>query len=233
MERVELDTLTFDDRGWLPAIVQDAENDEVLRMAWMSRESVERHLDEGRTVFWSRSRNELWRKGETSGHIQHVDEIWVDCDGNVLLARVHQVGPACHLGRRSCFHRGFVMLRLVILKGSLEEQTLRVLEAADLHVRRGSLRDYHGTVDDERIERVSLLRPQEIPTYIQDGLFDWASPGGIGSMRLEPTSRSSPPSSTRRAAPAGAFGSCSPFPATTRRTVPRNSRPIHASPPST
>ena len=64
------------------------------------------------------------------------------------------------------------MLRLVIPKGSLEEQTLRLLEAADLHVRRGSPRDYHGTVDDERIERVSLLRPQEIPTYIQDGLFD-------------------------------------------------------------
>ncbi|HEY1126929.1 MAG TPA: phosphoribosyl-AMP cyclohydrolase, partial [Actinomycetota bacterium] len=69
MERVELDALTFDDRGLLPAIVQDAENDEVLMMAWMSRESVERTLDEGRTVFWSRSRNELWRKGETSGHI--------------------------------------------------------------------------------------------------------------------------------------------------------------------
>ena len=64
------------------------------------------------------------------------------------------------------------MLRLVIPKGSLEEQTLRLLEAADLHVRRGSVRDYHGTIDDERIERVSLLRPQEIPTYIEDGLFD-------------------------------------------------------------
>src|SRR5439155_3235406 len=64
------------------------------------------------------------------------------------------------------------MLRMVIPKGSLEEQTLRLLEAADLHVRRGSPRDYHGTIDDERIERVSLLRPQEIPTYVQDGLFD-------------------------------------------------------------
>jgi phosphoribosyl-AMP cyclohydrolase len=105
-ERMELDALTFDDRGLLPAIVQDVENDEVLMMAWMSRESVERTLDEGRTVFWSRSRNELWRKGETSGHVQHVEEVRVDCDGDVLLVRVHQVGPACHLGQRSCFHRG-------------------------------------------------------------------------------------------------------------------------------
>jgi phosphoribosyl-AMP cyclohydrolase len=57
-------------------------------------------------VFWSRSRNELWRKGETSGHVQHVEEVRVDCDGDVLLVRVHQDGPACHLGERSCFHRG-------------------------------------------------------------------------------------------------------------------------------
>jgi phosphoribosyl-AMP cyclohydrolase len=106
MERAEVDGLTFDDRGLLPAIVQDAENGEVLMMAWMSRESVERTLNEGRTVFWSRSRNELWRKGETSGHVQHVEEVRVDCDGDVLLVRVHQVGPACHLGHRSCFHRG-------------------------------------------------------------------------------------------------------------------------------
>jgi len=106
MDRAELDGLTFDDRGLLPAIVQDAENGEVLMMARMSRESVERTLDEGRTVFWSRSRNELWRKGETSGHVQHVEEVRVDCDGDVLLVRVHQMGSACHLGQRSCFHRG-------------------------------------------------------------------------------------------------------------------------------
>jgi len=87
------------------------------------------------------------------------------------------------------------MLRLVIPKGSLEEQTLRLLEAADLHVRRGSPRDYHGTVDDDRIERVSLLRPQEIPTYIQDGLFDlgitgrdWIQETGadVGGKSVEP-----------------------------------------------
>ena len=105
MERVGLDELKFDDRGLIPAVVQDAENGDVLMMAWMNRESVERTLEEGRTVFWSRSRQELWRKGETSGHVQHVEEIRADCDGDVLLLRVHQLGAACHLGERSCFHR--------------------------------------------------------------------------------------------------------------------------------
>ncbi len=105
MDQVELDALAFDDGGLIPAIVQDAENDEVLMMAWMSRESLERTIQERRTVFWSRSRQELWRKGETSGHIQHVEDIRVDCDADVLLVRVHQLGGACHLGERSCFHR--------------------------------------------------------------------------------------------------------------------------------
>jgi phosphoribosyl-AMP cyclohydrolase len=105
MERAEIDALHFDDRGLIPAVVQDAENGDVLMMAWMNRESLLRTLDEGRTVFWSRSRREAWRKGDTSGHVQHVDEIRVDCDADVLLVRVHQVGAACHTGERSCFHR--------------------------------------------------------------------------------------------------------------------------------
>ena len=106
METVALDELTFDERGLIPAVVQDAENGEVLMVGWMNRASLDRTLDEGRTVFWSRSRQELWRKGETSGHVQHVEEIRVDCDGDVLLVRVHQVGAACHTGERSCFFRG-------------------------------------------------------------------------------------------------------------------------------
>lgn len=105
MQRAALDELRFDDRGLIPAIVQDAENGDVLMMAWMSRESLERTLEEGRTVFWSRSRRELWRKGETSGHAQHVEEVRVDCDADVILVRVHQVGAACHTGERSCFFR--------------------------------------------------------------------------------------------------------------------------------
>ena len=105
MHAVAPDVLAFDDRGLIPAVVQDAENGDVLMMAWMNRESVALTLEEGRTVFWSRSRQELWRKGETSGHVQHVEELRVDCDADVLLVRVHQDGAACHSGERSCFFR--------------------------------------------------------------------------------------------------------------------------------
>jgi phosphoribosyl-AMP cyclohydrolase len=97
--------LRFDDRGLIPAVVQDAENGQVLMVAWMNRESLDRTLADGRTWFWSRSRQELWAKGATSGHVQHVQEILADCDGDTLLVRVHQDGPACHTGNRSCFHR--------------------------------------------------------------------------------------------------------------------------------
>lgn len=106
MERVPIDELRFDDRGLLPAVVQDARSGEVLMVAWMNREALEATLREGRTVFWSRSRGELWRKGETSGHVQHVEEVRADCDADVVLVRVHQVGAACHTGARSCFFRG-------------------------------------------------------------------------------------------------------------------------------
>ena len=106
MERIGIDDLRFDDRGLLPAVVQDAETGEVLMVAWMNREALEATLREGRTVFWSRSRGELWRKGETSGHVQHVEDVRADCDADVVLVRVHQVGAACHTGARSCFFRG-------------------------------------------------------------------------------------------------------------------------------
>ena len=97
--------LTFDEQGLIPAVVQDAENGDVLMVAWMNEEAVRRTLDSGRTWFWSRSRQEMWRKGDTSGHHQHVREVRADCDGDTLLVRVEQVGPACHTGERTCFHR--------------------------------------------------------------------------------------------------------------------------------
>ena len=100
-----LEQLRYDAVGLVPAVVQDVENGDVLMMAWMNRASLERTLEEQRTVFWSRSRQELWRKGDTSGHLQHVEDVLVDCDGDVLLVRVHQVGAACHTGERSCFFR--------------------------------------------------------------------------------------------------------------------------------
>ena len=105
MDRVVLDSLTFDERGLVPVVVQDVTDGEVLMVAWANREALERTLAEGRMVYWSRSRRELWRKGDTSGHTQHWEELRVDCDGDVLLARVHQEGPACHTGERTCFHR--------------------------------------------------------------------------------------------------------------------------------
>jgi phosphoribosyl-AMP cyclohydrolase len=102
---MNLDELAFDERGLIPVIAQDAENGDVLMLAWANRESLERTLAEGRMVYWSRSRQGLWRKGDTSGHLQHVEELRVDCDADVVLARVHQEGAACHTGERTCFFR--------------------------------------------------------------------------------------------------------------------------------
>ncbi len=100
-----LSEIKFDERGLVPAIVQDAETNEILMMAYMNQESLRLTLEKGETVFWSRSRDELWRKGATSGNIQKVAEIKVDCDADTLLIRVHPAGPACHTGERSCFYR--------------------------------------------------------------------------------------------------------------------------------
>ncbi len=99
------DDLAYDERGLIPAVVQDADDGEVLMVAWMNRESIALTLSEGRTVFWSRSRGELWRKGDTSGNVQHVEEVRFDCDADTLLVKVHQTGAACHTGERSCFYR--------------------------------------------------------------------------------------------------------------------------------
>jgi len=102
---VDLGSLRYDDRGLIPVIAQDAETGEVLMLAWANRETLELSLAEGRMVYWSRSRQEPWRKGDTSGHVQHWQELRVDCDADAIFARVHQEGPACHTGERSCFYR--------------------------------------------------------------------------------------------------------------------------------
>jgi phosphoribosyl-AMP cyclohydrolase len=91
--------------GLIPAVVQDAETDQVLMVAWMNAESLRRTVETGETTFWSRSRGEIWHKGETSGNVQAVTGIWVDCDEDVLLVRVKPAGPACHTGAVSCFFR--------------------------------------------------------------------------------------------------------------------------------
>jgi phosphoribosyl-AMP cyclohydrolase len=104
----QLDQVRYDADGLVPAIVQDRATGEVLMMAWMTAETLRLTFAEGRTVFWSRSRREVWRKGETSGEVQLVRDAYYDCDGDVLLFVVDQQGGgACHTGNRSCFHRAF------------------------------------------------------------------------------------------------------------------------------
>ena len=104
----DLAAVKYDDNGLVPAIVQDGTTGAVLMMAWMNAETLALSLAEGRTVFWSRSRQEVWRKGDTSGDRQWIEEAAYDCDGDTLLFRVHQEGAgACHTGEYSCFFRQF------------------------------------------------------------------------------------------------------------------------------
>jgi len=97
--------VSFDERGLVPAIVQDAASGEVLMMAYMNSESLSKTIESGETWFWSRSRNALWHKGDTSGNTQKVVSIEIDCDGDTLLIQVEPRGPACHTGERTCFFR--------------------------------------------------------------------------------------------------------------------------------
>ena len=100
-----LDSITFDERGLVPAIAQQHDTGEVLMLAWMNRDAVAETLATGRVCYFSRSRNQLWRKGETSGQQQTLHELRLDCDGDTVLLLVHQQGVACHTGRRDCFYR--------------------------------------------------------------------------------------------------------------------------------
>ncbi|MEM1313438.1 MAG: phosphoribosyl-AMP cyclohydrolase [Pseudomonadota bacterium] len=97
-------SLLWDDRGLAPAIAQDAHSGEVLMVAWMNRASLEETLETGRVCYWSRSRQAFWRKGESSGNVQRLVDLRVDCDRDVILMQVEQTGPACHTNRRSCFY---------------------------------------------------------------------------------------------------------------------------------
>ncbi|WP_303908276.1 phosphoribosyl-AMP cyclohydrolase [Thiohalomonas denitrificans] len=106
MKNAWLDEIKWDADGLVPAIAQDHESGQVLMLAWMNREALERTAAEGRAVYWSRSRKKLWPKGEESGHVQKVKSIRTDCDADVVLLTIEQVGGiACHTGRESCFYR--------------------------------------------------------------------------------------------------------------------------------
>ena len=104
MEMIKIDELKFDEKGLIPAVVVDAVSKKVLTVAYMNRESLEISMKEGTTCFWSRSRQELWRKGESSGNKQHIVSITADCDKDALTVVVNKDGPACHLGTDSCFN---------------------------------------------------------------------------------------------------------------------------------
>lgn len=116
-----IDEVAFDGNGLIPAIAQDVESGEVLMVAFMNEAALRETVDTGRAVYWSRSRSQLWRKGEESGHHQEVEAIRIDCDGDVLVLNVRQTGGiACHTGRKSCFYR--------TLKGGKWETTAPVLK---------------------------------------------------------------------------------------------------------
>jgi len=100
-----LDQCKFDDRGLVPAVAQDYRSGEILMLAYMNREALEQTLKRGVACYWSRSRGKLWVKGETSGHLQKVKEIFIDCDMDAVVLKVEQTGGACHTGYRSCFYR--------------------------------------------------------------------------------------------------------------------------------
>ena len=113
-------TLKFNEAGLIPAIAQDATTGEVLMMAWMNAQAVTRTLETGRVTYWSRSRQSFWIKGDTSGHVQELVELRIDCDRDCLLVKVHQTGAACHTGRRSCFY--------TLVEDGVERITLDVMD---------------------------------------------------------------------------------------------------------
>jgi phosphoribosyl-AMP cyclohydrolase len=118
--------LKYDAAGLVPAVIQDADNNEVLMVGYMNRQAVDRTLETGRVTYWSRSRQQFWLKGETSGHFQHVVEVRTDCDLDCLLIRVRQEGVACHDGYRSCFYRA-------LRQGDLEIVESREVDPAKVY----------------------------------------------------------------------------------------------------
>jgi phosphoribosyl-AMP cyclohydrolase len=117
------ETLTYDVNGLIPAIAQEHATGEVLMMAWMTAAAVARTIETGRVTYWSRSRQALWVKGETSGHVQELVEMRVDCDRDCLLLLIRQTGPACHTNRRSCFYTA--------LRGGEETEIMAPVAASD------------------------------------------------------------------------------------------------------
>ena len=138
-EMIKIDELKFDEKGLIPAVVVDAVTKKVLTVAYMNRESLQISMDEGTTCFWSRSRQEIWRKGETSGNKQHIVSITADCDKDALTVVVNKDGPACHLGTDSCFN--YPVYEGEAAEFSLEA-LMKVIEGRKLEKKEGSYTTY-------------------------------------------------------------------------------------------
>ena len=138
-EMIKIDELKFDEKGLIPAVVVDAVTKKVLTVAYMNRESLQISMDEGTTCFWSRSRQDLWRKGETSGNKQHIVSITADCDKDALTVVVNKDGPACHLGTDSCFN--YPVYEGEAAEFSLEA-LMKVIEGRKLEKKEGSYTTY-------------------------------------------------------------------------------------------
>ena len=141
-----MDVLKWDANGLIPAVVQDVETSDVLMLAWMDEPALRQTIATGQTHFYSRSRRSHWHKGATSGHVQHVESIRVDCDGDVILIKARQVGGACHEGYRSCFFR-----RLTVDGSSLEIDARPIFDAATVY----------GSTEGPAIENTSRRDPRD------------------------------------------------------------------------
>jgi phosphoribosyl-ATP pyrophosphohydrolase/phosphoribosyl-AMP cyclohydrolase len=139
---VDLQTLRFDEKGLIPAIVQDANTSQVLMMAYMNKESLEKTLETGTTWFFSRSRQALWNKGATSGNVQQVVSIQVDCDEDTLLVRVLPAGPSCHTGEVSCFYRPLVGEAFIFAKPDMLHTLYGIVAHRKTHPKEGSYTQY-------------------------------------------------------------------------------------------
>lgn len=140
-----LKEIKFDEKGLIPVIVQDYKSGEVLMMAYMNREALEKSLETGRMHYWSRSRGKLWLKGETSGHYQSIQSISMDCDGDTLLAKVEQKGAACHTGHYSCFYRE-------VQEGGVKETSGKVFDEKEVYNDRAKiLQELYNIIIDRRL----------------------------------------------------------------------------------
>ena len=169
---LKIDELRFDERGLIPAIVQDADTREVLTLAYVNRESLERTIETRETWFWSRSRNELWHKGETSGNTQQVVDLVADCDGDAIVVLVKPAGPACHTGARSCFD-----LKQPEDLGALLTQLYKLIESRERERPEGSYTTYlfeHGLdkilkkVGEESAETIIAAKNEEAKPLVSE-----------------------------------------------------------------